>query len=62
MITSNNINMKYCKVNDNNLELDCEVLKKIDSKYSFLNINYFNQPRLIKASKSNEYGLVIYPK
>lgn len=54
MITSNNINMKYCKVNDNNLELDCEVLKKIDSKYSFLNINYFNQPRLIKASKSNE--------
>lgn len=54
MITSNNINMKYCKVNDNNLELDCEVLKKIDSKYSFLKINYFNQPRLIKASKSNE--------
>lgn len=54
MITSNNINMKYCKVNDNNLELDCEVLKKIDSKYSFLKINYFDQPRLIKASKLNE--------
>lgn len=54
MITSNNINMKYCKVNDNNLKLDCEVFKQIDSKYDFLNTDYFNQPRLIKASNLNE--------
>lgn len=54
MIKSNDINLKYCKMNDNNLKLDCEVFKQIDSKYDFLNTDYFNQPRLIKASNLNE--------